>query len=65
MGNRRNRPPNQWGCKPDGDVCVYHDMPLACRHGCEKAKAHKCADKEREAKDIALTPFANYNAKDY
>lgn len=36
MSNRRNRPPNRYGCKPDGDVCVAHDMPKINRHGCEK-----------------------------
>ena len=51
MGSRRNRPPNRFGCKPDGDVCVGHDMPLQCRHGCEKAAQHKCKDldAQREA----------------
>ena len=42
MGNRRNRPPNRWGCKPVEDVCVQHDSPLICPHGCQKVKQHKC-----------------------
>jgi hypothetical protein len=46
MSNRRNRPPNRWGCKPDGDVCVMHDEPLICRHGCTQAYIHTCAEGE-------------------
>lgn len=42
MSDRRNRPPNKWGCKPTEDVCVEHDFPLECKHGCWKAKPHKC-----------------------
>ncbi|HET7158008.1 MAG TPA: hypothetical protein VFI62_03370 [Burkholderiales bacterium] len=42
MSDRRNRPPNRWGCKPDGDVCVEHDTPLICPHGCDTVKHHKC-----------------------
>lgn len=37
MSDRRNRPVNRWGCKPDGDVCVAHCLPLETRHGCDKA----------------------------
>lgn len=44
MSDRRNRPPNRWGCKPDGDVCVEHDTPLECRHGCKHAGAHSCKE---------------------
>lgn len=47
---RRKRPSNRWGCKPVEDVCVEHDMPLECRHGCEEAKEHQCSEKE-EADD--------------
>lgn len=36
MSDRRNRPPNRWGCKPTEDVCVEHDSPLICRHGCDE-----------------------------
>ena len=49
--SRRNRPPNRWGCKPDEDVCVAHDMPLICRHGCRHVAQHKC--KELDAVDDA------------
>ena len=45
MSNRRNRPVNRWGCKPDGDVCVLHDEPLTCRHGCDYVGAHSCKDR--------------------
>jgi hypothetical protein len=42
MSDRRNRPCNRWGCKPTEDVCVEHDQPLVCPHGCEEVKPHKC-----------------------
>ena len=47
MSDRRNRPPNRWGCKPTEDVCVEHDLPLECPHGCREAKKHKCAFMEQ------------------
>jgi len=31
-------PLNKSGCKPVEDVCVEHDLPLACRHGCRLAR---------------------------
>jgi hypothetical protein len=40
--DRRNLLSNRWGCKPTGDVCVGHDQPLVCRHGCDDVKVHKC-----------------------
>lgn len=46
--SRRNRPPNRLGCKPTEDVCVAHDLPLECSHGCYKAKQHRCAWLERQ-----------------
>lgn len=42
MSNRRNRPTNRWGCKPTEDVCVEHDRPLICRHGCNESRDHRC-----------------------
>lgn len=47
MNDRRNKPPNRWGCKPTEDVCVEHDMPLDCPHGCCKAAHHKCQFKQQ------------------
>jgi hypothetical protein len=41
---RRRKPPNKKGCKPVEDVCVMHDRPLECRHGCIEALPHKCKD---------------------
>lgn len=41
---RRNKPSNRWGCKPVEDVCVQHDRPLECRHGCSEVKHHKCKE---------------------
>lgn len=47
MSNRRNRPANRFGCKPDHEVCVArgHDEPLVCKHGCTQAKEHKCVER--------------------
>lgn len=33
---------NKKGCSPDGDVCMAHERPLICRHGCEEAIPHRC-----------------------
>lgn len=44
---RRRKPKNRYGCKPVEDVCVEHDRPLVCRHGCEDASTtipHHCKD---------------------
>ena len=50
MSDRRNRPPNRWGCKPTEDVCVEHDRPLDCRHTCPDGKKHECKQ-QREAQE--------------
>lgn len=40
---RRRQPANKTtGCKPHDDVCLEHDLPLACEHGCEEALPHRC-----------------------
>jgi len=49
VSDRRYRPPNRWGGKPTEDVCVEHDRPLECKHGCALAKKHQC--KERSHPD--------------
>ena len=36
------RRPNRVGCIPSGEVCLAHDEPLWCRHGCSCAFDHKC-----------------------
>jgi len=41
-----SRKPNKWGCIPSEDVCLAHDEPLECPHGCSEAKEHKCKFKE-------------------
>lgn len=46
--SRRNKPANRFGCKPEGDVCVAHDSPLVCPHGCDSAEPHKCSHEEPE-----------------
>lgn len=33
---------NLKGCKPVEDVCMKHEEPLICKHGCEQAEKHKC-----------------------
>lgn len=38
------RKPNKKGCVPTEDVCMQHESPLICRHGCEEAIKHKCAE---------------------
>lgn len=48
MSNRRNHPANRFGCKPSEDVCLEHDLPLECRHGCYKALEHKCKFKDSD-----------------
>jgi hypothetical protein len=45
MSDRRNRSTNRWGCKPIEDVCVQHDQPLICRHGCSEVGRHVCKSK--------------------
>lgn len=37
---RRRKPSNRHGCKPCEDVCVEHDMPLVCKHGCCESGEH-------------------------
>ena len=38
------------GCKPTEDVCVEHDSPLICRHGCKHVKNHQCKDQQEQEK---------------
>lgn len=33
---------NKHGCKPTEDVCMAHEHPLICRHGCQEAADHRC-----------------------
>jgi len=42
---RRRKAANRWGCKPLEDVCLEHDTPLDCRHGCRAAKSHECKER--------------------
>jgi hypothetical protein len=35
---------NKYGCRKSGDVCMVHQEPLICPHGCTKAIPHKCKD---------------------
>ena len=35
---------NLKGCKPTEDVCLKHDEPLLCKHGCSQAIDHKCLE---------------------
>jgi hypothetical protein len=56
--SRRNKPANRFGCKPDQDVCVKHDRPLECRHGCLEAAPHVCKDREIDTRGAALEEAA-------
>lgn len=29
--------PNKHGCRVSQDVCIMHDSPLVCKHGCEES----------------------------
>lgn len=51
---RRKKPVNQKGCKPIEDVCVEHDRPLVCRHGCDEAKDHVNCNAWNERESAAL-----------
>ena len=33
---------NKHGCSPTEDVCMEHERPLECRHGCSECGQHKC-----------------------
>jgi len=55
-GSRRKAPANRWGCKPNADVCVEHDEPLLCKHGCSKCKSHECSEKASRAQPEASAP---------
>lgn len=47
--------PNKKGCIPVEDVCMKHEEPLICKHGCTQALPHDCKEiKEREAYDTML-----------
>lgn len=35
---------NKYGCKKSEDVCIEHDEPLVCKHGCSQQKI-KCSCK--------------------
>ncbi len=46
--------PNKKGCIPCEDVCLKHDQPLQCKHGCVAAEGHRCKELERQEEE-ALT----------
>jgi len=62
MSNRRNRPPNRCGCIPDEDVCVEHDLPLVCKHGCLMAAKHKCKELAEHAAAVKEFGSSSENA---
>lgn len=39
--------PNKYGCRKDDDVCIVHDEPLVCGHGCSQQEVN-CNCKERK-----------------
>jgi len=40
------RKPNRYGCIPCEDVCLKHDEPLICKHGCSLVGGHFCKNSE-------------------
>lgn len=62
MSDRRSRPPNKFGCKPTEDVCVEHDMPLECKHGCKYSKEHKCKELGNTCEDEGCPHFGTPHA---
>jgi len=32
--------PNKYGCRVSGDVCLIHEEPLICKHGCTCSKCN-------------------------
>ena len=45
--------PNKHGCRVSGDVCMIHESPLICKHGCEDVLPHSgCKDYDEWLKDI-------------
>ena len=50
MGSDRT---NRWGCRPREDVCLAHDEPLRCPHGCSEVRHHHCKFIE-DSRDAAL-----------
>lgn len=48
---------NLWGCQPDDDVCMQHESPLICGHGCDAAQPHMGCETfhgEKDAKWMGL-----------
>jgi hypothetical protein len=52
LENNRNKGVNEYGCIPNEDVCLKHDEPLVCDHGCSCAKPHTCAELEEHVGDL-------------
>lgn len=51
---RRRKPANRFGCKPIEDVCVEHDEPLVCRHGCPSAAEHLPCNPRLKDDDVII-----------
>jgi len=59
------RKPNRFGCVITEDVCIMHDSPLACKHGCVHAIKHECKELdgykiEKLEADIKNLKFNHY-----
>ena len=47
--------PNKYGCRKDDDVCMVHEEPLVCPHGCTQQVVDcKCKDRKAYQAEQAL-----------
>lgn len=60
---------NKYGCKRSQDVCLVHDSPLVCIHGCSDAIKHGCEvaveEYEPNSFDIRVAGCQSTNKIDY
>jgi len=42
--------PNKYGCRVSGDVCLIHEEPLICKHGCTCSKCN-CEENRRNIEE--------------
>lgn len=48
---------NKYGCIPFEDVCLEHDEPLVCEHGCGEAEYHMCDERLDQGLPTSLDPL--------
>jgi hypothetical protein len=51
------RKPNRYGCIPNEDVCIKHDEPLVCPHGCGEAEFHACPERIEQGLPTSPDPL--------